>query len=316
MIPAILNNIAKGERFLVAAHGNPDGDALASTMALTLALREMGKTAVAYNQDGLTEEMAFLPGSDTLVSELGDNDRFDVGFILDSGELRRAGTHLAEHCEMLVNIDHHPYSEDFGSIYFVDETACATGALVYRILSEAGQAISPQVAVCIYTAILADTGSFRYSNADPEAFRIAAEMINKGVSPWDVASNLYENRPEKRLRLLAKALQTLTISKCGRYGSISVTSEMFSETETTSEHTDGFVNYPRSVQGVEVALFFRQVDPAKFKIGFRSKGRVDVGCLAREFGGGGHHNAAGATITGSLDEIRRTVFSRLDNLTF
>ncbi len=316
MIQAILRAIKDGSRFLVASHANPDGDALASTMALTLALREMGKEAVAYNKDGVTGEMAFLPAIGTLVDVLKSDERFDAGFILDSGELRRAGENLDRHCEILVNIDHHPHSERFGAIHYVDETACATGALIYRILKTADHEISTAVATCLYTAILADTGSFRYSNANSEAFRIAADLVEKGISPWEVASNLYENRPEKRIRLLAEALQTLTVSKCGRYGSISVTDSMFARTEAEEEHTDGFINYPRSIQGVEVALFFRQTGARQFKIGFRSKGRVDVGQLARDFGGGGHHNAAGATMEGSLEEVRQKVFSCLDSMSF
>ncbi len=316
MIQAILSTINAGKRFLVASHGNPDGDALASTMALALALREMGKEAVAYNQDGMIGEMAFLPGASTLVSELAEDEKFDAGFILDSGELRRAGNHLAQHCRMLVNIDHHPCSEHFAEIHFVDETASSTGTLIYRVLAAAGHAISPPVATCIYAAILADTGSFRYSNADPEAFRVAADLVERGVCPWDVAANIYENRPEKRLRLLARALETLTVSACGRYGSITVTSSMFAETGALPEHTDGFINYPRSIRGIEVALFFRQTGPQQFKIGFRSKGRVDVGQLARNLGGGGHHNAAGATLEGSLEKVRQSVFSHLDSITF
>jgi phosphoesterase RecJ-like protein len=314
MIQAILSTIKAGNRFLVASHGSPDGDALASTMALTLALREMGKDAVAYNRDGMSGEMAFLPGSATLVSELAEEDRFDAGFILDSGELRRAGDHLAKCCRILVNIDHHPHSEHFGQIHYVDETASATGTLIYRILTAAGHVVSPPVATCIYAAILADTGSFRYSNADPEAFRVAADLIELGVCPWDVASSIYENRSERRLRLLGKVLGTLTVSSCGRYGSVTVTSDMFAETGALPEHTDGFINYPRSISGVEVALFFRQTGPQQFKVGFRSKGRVDVGQLARNLGGGGHHNAAGATLEGSLEEVRQAVFFHLDSI--
>jgi phosphoesterase RecJ-like protein len=316
MIQAILSTISAGNRFLVASHGNPDGDALASTMALVLALREMGKEAVAYNRDGMSGEMAFLPGASSMVSELAEGDRFDAGFILDSGELRRAGDHLAQRCRILVNIDHHPCSEHFGQIHYVDEMASATGTLIYRILTAAGHVISAPVATCIYAAILADTGSFRYSNADPEAFRVAADLVERGVRPWAVASSIYENRSEKRLRLLAKALETLTVSTCGRYGSITVTSCMFAETGALPEHTDGFINYPRSISGIEVALFFRQTGPQQFKIGFRSKGRVDVGQLARNLGGGGHHNAAGATLDGSLEQVRQAVFSHLDSTPF
>jgi phosphoesterase RecJ-like protein len=313
MIPEILKTIEKGRRFLVASHESPDGDALASTLALTNALREMGKEVVAYNRDGLPAPFAFLPGAATLVHELADQRPFDAGFILDAGELHRAGSELRECCRILVNIDHHPYS-DFGDLRLLDVQASATGALIYRLLAAAGWPISAEVALCIYTAILSDTGSFRYSNADPEAFRIGAEMVGRGVRPWYVASSLYESQAAERLRLLARALATLTVSACGRYASVSVTEEMYRETGSGPEHTDGFVNYPRSVRGVEVALFFRQVGPAAYKVGFRSKGKVDVGALSRELGGGGHHNAAGAVVAGDLESVRRSVFARMDEL--
>jgi len=314
MIDAILSTIRQGKRFLVASHGNPDGDALASTMALANALLEMGKEVVAYNQDGMSAELAFLPGADMLVDVIDSDQLFDAGFVLDSGELRRAGSHLEQHCSTLVNIDHHPHSEQFGKIHFVDETASATGALIYRILRAAEHDISLPVATCIYTAILTDTGSFRYSNADPEAFNIAAELVGIGVSPWEVSANIYENRPEQQLRLLTAALDTLKISPCGRLGALSVTNRMFAETGTGPEHTDGLINYPRSIRGVEVALLFRQTAEDSFKVGFRSKGKVNVGELARKLGGGGHHNAAGATLAGSLADIQETVFQRLQDL--
>jgi phosphoesterase RecJ-like protein len=314
MIKTILKEIEKGHRFLVASHENPDGDALASTLALANALREMGKEVVAYNSDGVPEAFDFLPGAKTVVRELDGCRPFETGFVLDAGELRRAGSHLRALCRNLVNIDHHPHSERFGEIHFVDEQASATGALIYRILKSSGIAISYDVALCIYTAILSDTGSFRYSNADPEAFRIAAEMVERGVRPWEVATGLYENQAENRLRLLALVLATLTVSTCGRYASVSATTAMMQETGTGPEHTDGFVNYPRSIRGVEVALFLRQVGPSAFKVALRSKGKVDVGALARDLDGGGHHNAAGAVVEGSPDEIRSAIFTRLDEI--
>lgn len=313
MTGAILKAIETGRRFVVASHEGPDGDAIASTLALTLALRAMGKEVVAYNRDGVPDVLSFLPGVETLVSHL-DDARFDVGFILDAGELRRAGSHLAERCAQLVNIDHHPFSEHFTPLHFVDEQASATGILVYRLLRDGQIPLNREIALCIYTAILADTGSFRYSNADAEAFRVAGEMIGYGVNPWEAALGLYESQPELRVRLLAKALDTLTISACGRYGSVSVTTEMYVQTGARAEHTDGFVNYPRSIRGVEVGIFFRQTAPDEFKVGFRSKGLVDVGAISREFGGGGHHNAGGAQLKGDLAAVRATVFARLDQI--
>jgi bifunctional oligoribonuclease and PAP phosphatase NrnA len=314
MIEAILKSIEQGQRFLVASHEGPDGDALASTLALTLALRDMGKEVVAFNRDGLPGAFDFLPGASTLVKELGDTERFDVGFVLDAGELRRAGEHLRQHCRILVNIDHHPHSERFGEIHYVDEGASATGALIYRLLRAGHIPISADVAFCIYAAVLSDTGSFRYSNADPEAFHIAAEMVQLGVVPWQVATGLYENQGEERLRLLALALSTLEVSPCGRLAAISLTSAMMEATATAAEHTDGFINYPRSIRGVEVAILLRQVSPQGFKVGFRSKGLIDVGSLARELGGGGHHNAAGVLISGGLQEVRASIMPRLVQL--
>jgi len=314
MIGAILKTIDEGRRFLVASHEGPDGDAIASTLALTLALRSLGKEVVAYNCDGVPDSLTFLPGSATIHTLLGPAEPFDVGFILDAGELRRAGADLAQRCELLVNIDHHPFSEHFTPLHFVDEQASATGVLIYRLLQEGKIPLNREIAFCVYTAILADTGSFRYTNADAEAFRVAGEMIALGVNPWDAAAGLYENQPELRIRLLARALETLTISSCGRYGSVSVTTEMFVETGARAEHTDGFVNYPRSIHGVEVGLFFRQIGPDQFKVGFRSKGRIDVGAISREFGGGGHHNAGGAQLKGDLDSVRSRVFQRVDQL--
>ncbi|HKI51276.1 MAG TPA: bifunctional oligoribonuclease/PAP phosphatase NrnA [Geothermobacteraceae bacterium] len=301
-------------RFVVAAHESPDGDALASTLALANALREMGKDVVAYNVDGVPDSFQFLPGSATVRSQLADNERFEIGVILDAGELRRAGSHLRDRCDALINIDHHPYSEQLGPVDLLDTEAAATGVLIYRLLAELGHPVSSAVALCIYTAILADTGSFRYSNANPEAFRIAAELIALGVDPWGIASELYESQDEVRLRLLAQSLQTLTVSECGRLAAVTVTREMLALAGATSEHTDGFVNYPRSVRGVEVALFFRQLEGDCYKVGFRSKGAVDVGSLARELGGGGHHNAAGAEVSGPIDEVRRSVFKSLEAL--
>lgn len=314
MIEQVLPVIRAGRRFLVASHENPDGDAIASTLALANALREMGKDVVAYNHDGVPSDYRFLPGWDRVVTDVPADSRFDAGFVLDAGELRRAGAWIRGACRTLVNIDHHPHSENFGEIYWVDDRASATGVLVYRLLQALGRPISLDVATCLYTTILSDTGSFRYSNADPEAFRVAGEMVALGVDPWSIASGLYESQEESRLRLLAMALPTLDVAPCGTFAAITVTTEMLAATGTGPEHTDRFINYPRSVRGVEVALFFRQTGPDRYKVGFRSKGRVDVGALARELGGGGHHNAAGAELDGPLNSVRERVFTRLGEL--
>ncbi len=314
MIERLLKAIGDGRTFLIASHENPDGDAIASTLALGNALREMGKHVTVYNRDGVPDDYQFLPGWEAVVTSLPEMASFDVGVVLDAGELRRAGAWIRSACRLLVNIDHHPHSEDFGDIYWVDERASATGVLIYRLLGALDWPISLDIATCLYTTILSDTGSFRYSNADPEAFLVAGEMVAKGVDPWAIASGLYESQEECRLRLLGMALPTLEVAPCGTIAAITVTEEMLAATQARPEHTDRFVNYPRSIRGVEVAIFFRQIGPDLFKVGFRSKGKIDVGALAREFGGGGHHNAAGAVVEGELSTVRRQVFVRLGEL--
>lgn len=314
MIEKIVKLIEGSQKILVASHESPDGDALGSTLALANALRAMGKEVVAYNRDPAPLDYAFLPGYTTLVNKVDASQTFDAGFVLDAGELHRAGRWIRGRCRSLVNIDHHPYSEDFGDIYFVDTQACATGVLIYRLLLAAGHQVSSDTATCIYTAILSDTGSFRYSNANPEAFQVAGEMIRLGVDPWSIASGLYENQDLCRLKLLGLALPTLRISSCGQYASLAVTMDMYVKAGAREEHTDRFINYPRSIRGVEVAIFFRQLDKDRFKVGFRSKGDIDVGALARAMNGGGHHNAAGAELTGELNALQEWVFARVAEL--
>ena len=314
MIETILQLIDQGQTFLIASHESPDGDAIGSTLALANMLREMGKEVVAYNRDRAPLEYAFLPGFATVVSEMDDAAHFDVGFVLDAGELQRAGSWIKDRCRKLVNIDHHPCSEDFGDVYYVDTQAAATAVLIYRILQAAGHPLTLDTATCIYTAILSDTGSFRYSNANPEAFRVAGEMIRTGVDPWSIASGLYESQEKERLGLLAMALTTLQVSTCGSYASLAVTLDMYDKSGAREEHTDRFINYPRSIRGVEVAIFFRQLGQNNFKVGFRSKGNIDVGALARTMQGGGHHNAAGATVDGSLETVRTWVHEKVARL--
>ncbi|MDY0190414.1 MAG: bifunctional oligoribonuclease/PAP phosphatase NrnA [Desulfuromonas sp.] len=311
MLNKTIEAIKSGHSFLVLAHEGPDGDALASTLALVNALREMGKQATAFNADPVPAKLAFLPGADQVVSSLPADQRFDVIFVLDVGELRRARLDVRPLCKTLINIDHHPFSEDFGDIYYVDTQACATAAILYRILKGLDYTFSPAVAVCIYTAIISDTGSFRYSSANSEAFAIAGEMVAAGVDPWSVAGGLYESQEVERLQLLGLALNTLQVSLCGRCAAMYATQEMFDQVGVGAEFADSFVNYPRSINGVEVAMFLRQTAPTTFKLAMRSKGNVDVGALARTLGGGGHHNAAGAELQGTITEVMAKAFQHI-----
>jgi len=312
MLNKINEQIAANTSFLITSHESPDGDAVGSSLALANYLTEIGKDVTIHFSDPVPEIYRFLPLADRVTATLPDRD-YDICFVLDVGEFRRAGKQVGA-CQRIgafINLDHHKTCEKFGIINLIDTTAAATGLLVHRIIKAAGAEVSSAAALCIYVAVITDTGSFRYSNANQEAFAVAGETISKGVNAWDVASRLYESQPKGRLELLAKALTTLKFSDCGRFASLSVSLDMYAETGTDAELTDGFINYPRSVRGVEVAIFFRQLDAVSYKVGFRSKGAVDVSRLAEGFGGGGHHNAAGCVVHGDLESVREQVFSHL-----
>jgi len=312
MLKKINDLIAAHSSFLITTHESPDGDAIGSSLALANYLVELGKDVTVHICDPVPEIYRFLPMADKITTDLPDRD-YDICFVLDVGEFRRAGSKIAA-CRRIgsfLNLDHHKTSENFGVVNLIDTAAAATGVLIYRIIKEAAGDISYSTAVCIYVALLTDTGSFRYSNANPEAFAVAGEMISLGVNAWDITAQLYENQPRQRIELLSLALATLSFSECGRFASLAVTLDMYEKTGADAELTDGFINYPRSVRGVEVAIFFRQLSADSFKVGFRSKGKMDVSSLAEGFGGGGHHNAAGCIVAGNIDEVRQKVFSHL-----
>ncbi|HZV83102.1 MAG TPA: bifunctional oligoribonuclease/PAP phosphatase NrnA [Geobacteraceae bacterium] len=313
MLKKINELIATGRSFLVTTHEGPDGDAVGSSLALANYLRELGKDVTVHICDPVPEIYSFLPLSGEVTTTLPERD-YDVCFVLDVGEFRRAGAQVAAASGRIgafVNLDHHKTRDEFGLCNLIDPTAASTGILVYRLIREAGHEVSPATALCIYVATITDTGSFRYSNANPEAFAVAGEMIAKGVNAWDVSAQLYESQPRQRLELLALALATLTFSDCGKFAALTVTLEMYAQTAADAELTDGFINYPRSIRGVEVAIFFRQLSETAYKVGFRSKGLVDVSQLAEGFGGGGHHNAAGCVVEGNIEEVREKVFAHL-----
>lgn len=314
-IQKINDTIARSETFLITTHESPDGDAVGSSLALGAYLRGIGKDVTVHFCDPVPELYMFLPMADAVVQTIPEK-QYDICFVLDVGEFRRAGKAVGA-CRTIgafINIDHHLSCDEFGFLNLIDPKASATGVLIYRIIASAGHPVTFDIAQCLYTAVITDTGSFRYSNSNPEAFAIAGEMIAAGVNAWDIAEKLYESQPRKRLELLAEVLPTLTFSPKGDVASVTVTLDMYERTGTGPELTDGFINYPRSIRGVEVALLFRELQPGSWKIGFRSKGKIDVARLSSAFGGGGHHNAAGCNMDGTLSEVRGRLFYHLEKV--
>lgn len=309
-ISSIVETIRSNNSFLLTTHEGPDGDAIGSSLALASFLRNIGKDVCVHYKDPVPELYQFLPGVTSVMHTIPHRS-FDVSFVLDIGERKRAGELFCNFTSVktTINLDHHLSCENFANLNLIDANAAATGVLVYRIISAFGYEIDKETALCLYVSIITDTGSFRYSNANREAFTIAGEMIESGVNAWDVAEQLYENQPQKRLELLALALPTLDVFKGGLAASITVTTDMYGKSGADAELTDGFINYPRSIKGVEVAIFFRQIEDNRIKVGFRSKGKINVAAFSAAMGGGGHHNAAGCTVDGNINEVKSKVYA-------
>jgi len=298
-LSAVCRVLREKDRFLIACHENPEGDAIGSELALALALRKMGKTATVLNADPVPANLLFLPGAGTVVFA-EDGSKYDVAVVVDCGSPDRTGRVGPElrKCPLLVNIDHHRSNGDLGELALVDPAAAATGLLVHRVLSAMGYEVDLDVATNIYVAVLTDTGSFHYGSTSPEAFEVAGEMVRRGVDPWAVAEQVYETQSALRLRLLGRVLDSLEVSADGRVAA-------------GKDALEGFINYPRSIVGVEVAVSLREEGGGAFRVSFRSKGRVDVSAVAARFGGGGHRNAAGCTVPGLLVDVKKRVFEAL-----
>jgi phosphoesterase RecJ-like protein len=314
-IQKIVSAIRQSSTILITSHEGPDGDAIGSSLGLAAFLKAIGKQVTVHLADPVPELYRFLPGADDICSNIPEKD-FELAFVLDVGEFRRAGKQFGAFTRIsrIINMDHHLTCENFGTINLIDEKAAATAVLVWRIAKSFGFRPDYDTAICLYVGILTDTGSFRYSNSNREAFEVAGELVEQGgLNAWNIAEKLYESQPRKRLELLAQSLPTLEFVKDGKVASITVSLDMYSATGASAELTDGFINYPRSVAGVEVAILFRQIDKARYKIGFRSKGLVNVATLAQAFGGGGHHNAAGGLVDGTLDKVKQIVYSAVES---
>ncbi|MDH3976252.1 MAG: bifunctional oligoribonuclease/PAP phosphatase NrnA [Deltaproteobacteria bacterium] len=310
LINEIVSAIEADERILIASHLNPDGDAIGSSLALALALKKMNKDVFVYNRDGVPYQFEHLPGAEMVATSLDSEKPFDSAVVLDCSELERVGKDFSSMVatKKWINIDHHLTNEYFADITLIDKDACSTGYLVFNVLKALPVELDKAIADNIYTTIIVDTGSFRYSNATNEAFIAAGELVSLGVSPWEISNKVYENQPLGRMKLLSLVLDSLRVSENGKVASLVVTKEMMSATGTGHEETDGFVNYARSIEGVEVAFLVREITSSEYKISYRSKGLINVASVARSFGGGGHRNAAGCVMEGSLEEARKAAF--------
>ncbi len=309
----IIDAITSNHSFLITSHVRLDGDALGSELALYHLLTGMGKKVLVYNEDKTPVNYRFLPGSEVIVHALESVTQFDAVFILDCSEMNRVGDAASRIAaiKQIIAIDHHlSGKEDYG-ISLVDPGASSAGELLFRLMEEMEAPMTREIAVNLYTAILTDSGSFRYSNTGADTFRIAGKLVNMGADPYGIAEKVYESNPKEKIKLLMKVLGTLEFFWDGKISTLWVSRDMLRDVGAPAEYTENFVDFARSVEGVEVAAFLTEMGENVYKASLRSKGRINVAQVAGKFGGGGHFSAAACKLTGRLHEVKSLIIEAI-----
>ncbi|HOV90632.1 MAG TPA: bifunctional oligoribonuclease/PAP phosphatase NrnA [Syntrophorhabdaceae bacterium] len=309
MLRQIKDRIEQGSRFLITTHIDLDGDAVGSCYSFYWALKSLKKDVFVYFKDKIPYKYRFLPGPEgnQLIQNKLPADRYDTVFVLDCGDLHRIGEGYEnlKNNGFIISIDHHNTNSRFGEINLVDEYASSTAEIIYDLFRYLIIDISQDMAINIYTAILTDTGSFRYDNTTPKAFSICEHMTKIGVKPSFIATKVYESHPKERFLLLGKVLNTLETHINGKIAIAYITKDMFQKTDATEEHSDGFVEFIKEIEGIDIAVLIRQLDNGRYKLSMRSKSEADVASICSLFGGGGHKKAAGCYMDGDIEGVKK-----------
>jgi len=310
-IRQIVDAIRARDRFVLASHSRPDGDSIGSQLAMAYGLRHLGKHVVIVTSDPAPPPLQQFPGvSDIIVAPRVDGT-FDAAIIMECGDLARTGVEGLDR-QFIINIDHHPGNSGYGSINWFDAGRAACGEMVYELIVALGVPLTLNIATHVYMAILTDTGSFHYSNISPRTFNICRDALEAGVDPVLVARNVYDSNNMGRLKLFGAVLSAMQLDQAGRIAIVYLDHEMARAAGGTYEDTEGLINLPLTVKEIQAVVFFKQVEGEEYRVSMRSKGNIDVAVVAKQFGGGGHKNAAGCTVTGAIDALQKLFIEQLD----
>ncbi len=313
-IKRAVEELCRAQRIVIAGHVNPDGDSLGCVLALTHALRAIGKEVVALSADGVPEIYSWMPGASTVVQETERRD-FDVAVVCDAGALSRigrAGRAAVGSAPKVIDIDHHVADGPFGDIRILDAGAAATAELIWQVIRALSVAsglelASAEVATCLMTGIITDTGSFRFMNVTPRTFRLAAHLQQLGAVPAPIAELVFENRSLASIKLLGRALDSVQLSPDGRVAWAHITAKDFAALGASDAETEGIVSHVRAVKDVQIGILFREIPGKAIRVSLRARDGMDVNAVAAQFGGGGHRLAAGCSVDAPLAEAEGLV---------
>jgi phosphoesterase RecJ-like protein len=307
-IAPILDAIHRGHDILVTAHARPDGDAVGSVLACGMMLEQLGKQVTMAFSDRVPLIYRWLPCAQSIQHCQRVEGDFDLVILLECDGIERSRLKGLEG-RRLINIDHHTSGRNFGHLNWIDTDACAVAELVFTLACAAEVRITPEMATCLYMAVLTDTGSFCYEGTDAHTFSLAQELVRLGACPAHIAQDVYFSNPMSKMLLLGAALANLR--RDGRIAWLWVTTSDMERTNAAEEDCEGIVNYAIGIAGVEVAVFLRELPDHRVRLSLRSKGAVNVAAVAESFGGGGHENASGCTLPGPMPAASDAILARL-----
>lgn len=297
MLHDVLQAIETRDRFVLTSHARPDGDAVGSALACCGILNRMGKQAEVILYDPVPHIYSKLPFSEHVIQADSVNGRYEAAILLECDSVQRTRLNGLER-QFLINIDHHATGKPFAHVNWIEPSACATAEMVFWLANQANVKITPEIATCLYTAILTDTGSFCFVGTNEKTFELAKELVEYGADPARIAQSVYFSHAASKMRLLGTALSNL--HREGPLTWMYVTREQMDRVCAVDEDCEGLVNYALAVEGVEVAVFFREMKDGRWRVSLRSKGSIDVSEVAEQFGGGGHTCASGLSLDGPL----------------
>ena len=311
---AIARCIRDARTVAVVSHVNPDGDTLGSATAMRLVLLALGKEVSLFCDGKVPDQLNFLPGADLFRVPEGNEESFDLMLAVDVSDEKRLGccAALKNVCKMTAQIDHHPTNPLYMQENSVDGKAPATCLMIREQMETLGVELTRDIAICLYTGISTDTGNFAFACTDAEAFRVMGELMEYGLPLAELNRILFRVKPREQTRLIGKAIESLTFRGKGRVAVMKLTREDFRACGALSEHADTVVNYGLDTVGTEMALLAREAGNGKIKFSLRAKESARVDDIARQFGGGGHPQASGIEMTGSLDECVELVVSAME----
>jgi len=307
----IAEAVRQRQRFVVSSHSRPDGDSIGSQMAFAYAARALGKSVTIVNRDAAPPTLMAFPGVTDIQIADSVQGAYDAAVIMECGDLARPGVAGLDNY-FLINIDHHPGNTGYGAINWFDSSAAACGEMVFDLVRELGVPLTLDIATHIYLAILTDTGSFHYSSISPRTFEICRQLLEAGVDPVSVARSVYDSNNMGRLKLFGAVLSAMQLDPSGRIAIIYLDHEMARAAGGTYDDTDGLINLPLTVKEIQSVVFFKQTEGDAYRVSMRSKGDIDIGAVAKNYGGGGHKNAAGCSVAGPIDALQQRFVEHIE----